>query len=189
MIKTLKTSLDFDAMLMLHFNGKPFVQAYDWKKDLEKYEEHDKILHEKASAFNRLVNQQGKTRSAWTEYSILERLGWLNYNIEVFNNGDHLIAPDIASLKKQVAEHIVGLMIAGKELHNDPEPPSINIIEEFIERMFKDGILELAVTFRLDVNKANALKAERNRVVGAETGYILDSFNDLVRLAANKGTK
>lgn len=188
MIETVRTSLDFDAILMLQFNGKKFAEKYDWQKDLRKYEEHDKIEKEKAEKFTNIVNKAGSTREAWKEYTILEWLTWINRDLEIFNNNNHAVSSDTSSLAASIAEHIAGLMKAGKILHEDPKPPSVEEIMKKIQTLIEDGTLKIAFTLQLDEEKANKKKSDNATQVHEGTGYWIDPAVGLAKEIKNQLT-
>ena len=174
MVETVKNSLDFEAILMLHFDGKRLVNTYDWKKDVDQYEKHDENERKRSGRFSILVDEPGITREAWKNYSILDCLYWINYSLEVLNNGSHVISKETSSLVTGISEHIVNLMTAGKELHEDPEPPSVEEAQKIIEGLLEDGTLEFAYTLRLNNERANVKKRQNAIIVNNQTGYWLD---------------
>lgn len=173
MVERLKMSLDFDVILFLHFNGKRLVEEYDWNADLKKYEEHDRLEHETWSPFVSGVSEIGVARESWIEWCILEQLGRVNHDLEVFNNLMHLIGPDSASMLTQFAEHIVGIENTGKILHKGPKPPTVDDVKKHLEKMIAEGVVEFAVTLKVNSDKIGKRQRNATNIVFQKTGYVL----------------
>jgi hypothetical protein len=173
MVERVKTSLDFDATLSFHFDGKRLIEKYDWEKDIRKYEETVKAEHETWPSFVSGTSKTGVTRDSWIDWCISEKLYYVEHDLEVLNNSNHVIAKDTSSLITQFAECIVALKNRGKILHEGPTSPTVEDAKKHIEEMLNDGTLEIAVTFKVNTEKIVKRQKEAATTVFQETGYTL----------------
>jgi len=176
MVERLKTSLNFDVILSLHFDGKRLVKEYDWEKDIQKYEKNLRVEYETWPSFVSSASQPGLTRDSWIDLCISKRLKQVKSDLEISTTFNHAVASDKASLINQFAEHVVGLEKTGKRLHEGPYPPTVETVKKYLEKMLDDGTLEIAVTFKVNAKKIADRETEAINKISEETGYDLFPF-------------
>lgn len=173
MVERLKKSLDFDAILSLHFDGKRLVEEYDWESDIKKYEETVKVEHDTWPSFVSGTSKMGTARESWIDFCISEKLNQVKHDLEVLNTLNQVVAADTSSLINQFAEYIVALKETGKILHKGPIPPTVEDAKKHIVEMLDDGTLEIAVTFKVNTQKTIKRQKDATNMVFQETGYTL----------------
>jgi hypothetical protein len=173
LIENFKASLNFDAVLALHFNGKRIIEEHNWEKDVQKFKDHDRNEREIRNVFDSKVSEQGKARESWIDWCILEELRRAKQDLDAFDLARHLIGSDVGSALTKFAEHIVSTKQAGEILHDGPTPPNVDAVKKHLKKLMDDGVLELAVTFKVNTEKIAKKKNAAADIVCEETGYVL----------------
>jgi DNA-binding HxlR family transcriptional regulator len=174
LIETLRASLDFDIILMLQFNGRKFVEIYDWDKVIRKYKERDMKEQQRKETFLPRANSPSKLRETWIEWEVLEALSNHNYNMNRYILHKELIRPSTSSLIDNFAEYIVGMAEVSHELYKNPNPPRVEDVKENLKEMLEDGTIKIAHTFVLNKEKYKEKARKAVLTIYEETGYELD---------------
>lgn len=149
LIKTEKSRVDFDATLMVTFNGKEAAQKIDWSKLLEHAPDYEKKQTREWKNLRRNIEKNKESRKLWLEHIL----------ISDFQCSSERTASSSTELEDNFVKRIM------KEKWRFPKPPSETDIREGIESLKQDGIIRISprteYVFEIDEKKAE-LKSKNN---------------------------
>jgi len=170
MINRLKSSLDFEAMILLHFNGKRLVEEYPWEEELHKLKRIVDADYKNWPKTLVKINTIGKARDSWVQWKIIEQLYEIDREVEVFDNLTSAIGKNVEMLVNRFSEHIVGMQKISKMLHDGPNPAQPDEISRNLEEMINDGSIEVCVTFKINKEKIQEKRKKVMKDFLKETG-------------------
>jgi len=205
MILEEKKALNFEATLLLHFDGKKVVKAVNWEKLLQNVEKGDSIMNQGYNEYKEAISKPGLGRKSWTiETAIIdirntettELPNFLTKSLKVSLPEIENIRKDPwnvlnspSKLKEALVQRLTERIAVTKGFNHDQHtylPPSKDEIREAkaevrktIEEMLKDGIIEIAplYLFKLDKEKAKEAQSKAQKSYPSPYGsFIAQAF-------------
>jgi len=177
-----KVGLDFDAILVLHFDGREILKQIDWEKEMKKAEYIDRLLEKGWDEFKKSISKPGNERKNWMIDEIIEKTRNIEKAkargipdirkliAEVFpqkmkeaaiNPWNILDTPEklkeafIDELTTRFYTHIKRLN-GEKETYEEMEKQ----VRRLVEELQKEGIIEITPIYLFKLNKEKANKKQ-----------------------------
>jgi DNA-binding PadR family transcriptional regulator len=196
MILEEKKALNFEATLLLHFDGKKVVKAVNWEKLLEDVKKGDSLMNQGYEDYREDISKPGPGRKNWTiETAIIdirntETTELPNFltkslpEIENIRKDPWNVLNSRSKLKEALVQRLTERIAVTKGFNHDQHtylPPSKDEIKEAkaevrktIEEMLKDETISIEPIFLFRLNKNKAKEAQSK----AKKGYhsLIGSF-------------
>jgi DNA-binding HxlR family transcriptional regulator len=193
MIMEEKRALNFEATLLLHFDGKEVVRAVNWEKLLQDVEKGDSLMKQGYEDYREAISKPGVERKNWiidtaiedirnTETNELPTFLAKSLSASFSEIGDIVKDPwNVLNSSSKPKEALVQRRTTDisitKGFNHDQQSfslPSKDEIKEAevevrktIEEMLKEGIIEIAPIYLFKLNKEKAKEAQ----LKAKKGY------------------
>lgn len=186
LVKQERVALDFNGMLLLHFDGRKIVEQIDWEEELAQYDEHDRLMKEGYDRFKEAVSKSGPEQQNWiidtaidhirnTETNELPTFLAKSLSASFSEIGDIVKDPwnvlnSSSKLKETLVQRLTSHISITKgfdHVQQSFSPPSKDEKKEAevevrrtIEEMLKDGTISIEpiFLFRLNRDKANRVQ-------------------------------
>lgn len=189
-----KRALNFEATLLLHFDGKEVVRAVNWEKLLQDVEKGDSLMKQGYDDHRKAISKPGVERKNWiidtaiddiknTETIELPRslAKVLSASYSEIDSGSGKepwnVLNSSSKLKEALIQRLTQYIAITKGFNHDQLsylPPSKDEIKEAeaevrktLEEMLKEGIIEIAPIYLFKLNKEKAKEAQSK----AKKGY------------------
>jgi len=193
-----KVGLDFDATLVLHFDGREIVKRVDWENYLKEVGEGDHLMREGWKRFVENVEESGVARKNWITDGMIDKFREQQTALEkllgsIFPEEIEKIAADgpweISDEEEKLKERFVESVARPRFIIEDPrdEEPTVHPekpveeVKEVMEELLKEGVVEIVPIYFFKLNKDK--EKINKKQWEAKAGY-----TDPVHLIANRKT-
>lgn len=178
-----RRGLDFEATLLLHFNGKELAKEVNWEKEQEKVEYGDRLMREGWHQFIEDVNKPSRSRECWIVDEMVEKFFRLRTEQEkfiakVFDEIEERMEKDdwdFPRSPQELEELFINLIASpnpkaeadmlaemdkelGREAIIHPLRPSIEEAKDILKKLQGEGVVEIVPFFFFKIDREKASK-------------------------------
>ncbi|MGD0646301.1 MAG: hypothetical protein ABSA75_15520 [Candidatus Bathyarchaeia archaeon] len=182
-----RAGLDFDVMVLLHFDGRKVVTEIDWNKELSKFEEHDKLMREAWKQFKAAIAKPGLEQHNWLIDEMIENIRTIELNdlpsflaksleasmpeMKEITENPWAILDSSEKLLKAIIERFTSKICLKLE-HDENDSPVFTFssdqqimdsraeVKRTLDEMLRDGLIEVVPLYLFKLNKEKANKAQ-----------------------------
>jgi hypothetical protein len=203
-----KAGLDFEATLLMHFNGREVVQSINWDELLQKVQEADRLAQESWEHFINAMKQDAKARLNWIIDKTIEQARYIE-GLAPNRASDltRLLAHHFPSKREDIVKHpwkimdtpqkakeafidkifnhvistFTNISTEDGELELEADPKMLHEqVEKAVNELIAGGVLEFVPVYlpKLNKEKANKKQWEAKEGYPGPTAYLASSLAD-----------